>query len=111
MLEPVEARELLRRGDALLEQGDTGGAIAQYLLYCALPDAGPLECRSGRPTVLKRCGIRRQVLRLDPALHAVRRSLADDYAALGLVDDAAEELALLAEGLTTAGASGAVLLK
>ncbi|CAN5531931.1 hypothetical protein BH09MYX1_BH09MYX1_21190 [soil metagenome] len=87
------AREHMKRGDALFQQGDVVGAVEQHLLACDASDA----------SVMQRTALRGCIVRLDPARVDVRRLLVEDYITLGLMDDADKELARVVTELETIG--------
>jgi hypothetical protein len=97
------AHKFLQRGDALLERGDRVGAVEQYLLYCEHLGRVGIVAGSSHVHLLRLSVTCRRILELDPRRRDVRRSLAEHYAALGLLDDARAELGLIADESVAAG--------
>ncbi len=94
---PDHEREHLRRGDAFVKVGDTHSAVKEYLSYCEYLEHHPPAA------TLKVAAVRKQVLMLLPDRRDVRRSLAENYVQLGLVDEARTELRRLISEWEAAG--------
>jgi hypothetical protein len=94
MTDADDGRELLRRGDAFAKAGDITSVAREYLAYCEHVEryGGP----GAAPPALRLIAVRRQVLSMMPERRDVRRTLAESYVQLGLLDDAREALRQLA---------------
>jgi hypothetical protein len=89
-----DGREFLRRGDAFMKASDVTSAAREYLAYCEhLERHG---CPGPAPVALRLVAVRKQVLSMLPERRDVRRTLAENYVQLGLVDEARTELRRLA---------------
>jgi hypothetical protein len=84
--------DFLRQGDDLFERGDAAGAIEEYLRYCEQLDRRTSGGDRADAHTLRLCAVRKRILELDATRRTVRRSLAEDYIALGLLREAHEEL-------------------
>jgi hypothetical protein len=79
MTEADDGKDCLRRGDA-----------REYLAYCEHVER--YGAPGAAPAALRLVAVRKQVLSMVPERRDVRRTLAENYVQLGLVDDARREL-------------------
>ena len=101
MTDADDGRELLRRGDAFVKAGDVTSAAREYLAYCEHVER--YGTTGAVPSALRLVAVRKHVLSMVPELRDVRRTLAENYLQLGLVDDARGELRRLAAEWAASG--------
>jgi hypothetical protein len=90
MTDAGDGRDLLRRGDAFAKACDVASAVREYLAYCAHVERH--GAGGAAPSALRLVAVRKQVVEMMPQRRDVRRTLAENYVQLGLIDEAREEL-------------------
>lgn len=95
MTDAGDGKDFLRRGDSFAKAGDLASAVREYRAYCE--HVGRHGAGGAAPPALRLVAVRKQVLGMVPERRDVRRTLAENYVQLGLLDEARGELRRLAD--------------